>query len=73
MMLNRPETGSVAVGSTLGGMPGHIGTPVRRQKPFAAPDPVIEIQLTEQEQAALNKSAAAVEELKGVLAKLASV
>ena len=45
-----------------------IGVPVKLGR--AGIEEIIEIKLTDDEQAALNKSAAAVEELKGVLAKL---
>lgn len=47
-----------------------IGVPVKLGA--SGIEDIIEIKLTDEEQAALNKSAAAVEELKGVLAKLAA-
>jgi len=46
-----------------------IGVPVKLGA--SGIEDIIEIKLTEEERAALDKSAAAVEELKGVLAKLA--
>jgi malate dehydrogenase len=45
-----------------------IGVPVKLGA--SGIEEIVEIQLTEEEQAALNKSAAAVQELKEVLSKL---